>query len=308
MAEAAAIVIDDDDLPGDPPPKGTVKPAPAPKAKVEPDPEPEAPKKFTHSSLLVRKATEAGFTQADLDNFPSEAIWEELDRVTSIARAQPKAAVKAEPKAEPVDPDEAYLAELETTHAPLVKILRQAKKDREELLATKEEVNGLKQSEVKRQQAAFDRALDKAFAALPEEYAEYVGTGSISDLSDPGHLGFRGAIYKAAKLEATDSLKQIAVKIEAAAKSIVGPRIKQVADTTSAYDKLPSRKPQPKDAVNGRFTKEDFEKGHVHKPGGKSTGVDPLDDVEQARRYFKEIGDPRGNHAGVSLDDDDLPG
>lgn len=290
------------------PPKPAAKPAPVAK---KPESEPVEPaKKHTHSSRLVKAATEAGFTQDDLDNFPSDVIWEELHRIQSIT-------IKTAPVAQPevkkpeVDPEEAYLAELEATHAPLANMLRQSKTKlaaMEKAQTEKDEVIGkLTQAEQKRQQAAFDRALDKAFAALPEEYAEYVGTGSIHDLTDPGHMGFRGAIYKAAKLEATDSLKQIAAKIEAAAKSIVGPRIKQVADTTSAYDKLPARKPQPKDA-KGKFTVEEFANGQVHRPAGKKTGLEGLSLEEGARRIMKEHGDPRGDRPVIEMDDEEFEG
>lgn len=304
------VTIEDDDLPGEKPEsKPAVKPAPVAK---KADPEPEPPKKYQHVSRLVREALAAGLTQDDLDNHPSDVIAAELDRLERItaSRTPPKTEPKAETKAE-VDPEEAYLAELETTHAPLVKILRQAKKDREELAAIKEqfqkEVEPLKQAEIKRQQLAFDRALDKAFAALPAEYEPLVGTGSIYELSDPGQKGWRGAIYQAAKLEATDSPRQIVAKVLAAAQAVAGPHVKKAAESTSAYDTLP-KKPQPKSPVNGRFTKEEFEAAQLHRPNGKQTGHDQLNAVEATRRYLKEIGDPRGDRPAVDFDDDDLPG
>lgn len=303
---------EDEDLPGDPEPKPVAKPAPAAK-KAEPEPEPAVPAKPTRSKFLLDAVAELGYAEADLGDMSNDEAWEAVER-TRKGRTAP--AAKPEPKvAVPeADPEEAYLAELEASHAPLANMLRKSKakiEAMEKAAKEKDEVIGhLTKAEMARQQKAFDRSVDAAFDALPEEYHDYTGTGSFGKLADPVHKSVRTAVYQAAKIDGgKDSAEQIAAKIAAAAEAVVGSRVKKAAEPASAYEAAAkARKPQPKDAKNGRYTADEFEKGHVHKPGGKATAADPLDDVEQARRYFKEIGDPRGSHAGVSLDDDDLPG
>jgi hypothetical protein len=307
MAEHVAP-IDDDDLPEPAAAKAAVKPAPAAK-KPEPEPEPEpVAKKHTHTSRLVALARAAGFTQDDLDNHPSGVIWEELDRIGATAKP-PAAKPEPKPAAPEVDPEEAYLAELEASHAPLVGMLRKTKA---ELAAIKkaqaekdEQIGKLTAAEQKRADRMRERWLDNAFAALPEEYHELVGTGPLAKIDNPAHQGWRGAIYRSAGLTADDDAEAVAAKVLAAATAKAGPHAKK-PPAAGAYDAAPARVPQKKDA-NGRFTKEDFEAGHLNRPNGKQTGKDQLDDKAAARRYFNEIGDPRGQRPAVEIEDDDVP-
>src|ERR1700727_1249838 len=103
---------EDDDLPGDSTPEPTTKKKP-----TEPVEERAAPRKHQHTQRLVSIATELGFSQADLDNHPSETIWEEVHRIQTLQAEQSKAKQLAleKPKTpvEEVDEDEAYIAELE---------------------------------------------------------------------------------------------------------------------------------------------------------------------------------------------------
>lgn len=301
----AQPVITDDDLPGDPP---APSPRPAPSPPVAPEP---PPKKHQHSSRLTKLALEMGYTQADLDDHPSEAIWEDIERVRAVEVPRPAAAVAPTPPTPepPADPDEAYLSELEKVEPHLARLQRQARKDLQEVraqLKAKDEVlETLTKAEQQRQSRAVTRMVDLAFAALPEKFHELVGVGAIEELTDPGQKGWRGAIYQAAKIAATDGTRAIAQKILAAATAVCGDRVKETP--TDPYGRLPATPPRPvppKDPVNGRFTAEQFEQGQIHRPNGRQTGHDQLSAVEATRRYLKEIGDPRGDRPVVEFDED----
>lgn len=304
----------EDDLPGNPEPKQPEpKKKPAPPAAKQPEPEPEPePKKHRHTSRLVAVAAEYGLTQDDLDNNPSEVIWEEIHRLQQLeaarkpaAQAQPEK--KPEPEAEK-DPDEEYLAELEEVDPKLAKIVRRAL-SQEHLKPINEKLarlDELEKAEQARQVRSMQSMVDNAFAALGEQFEPLVGKGSIEDITDPGQQGWRGAIFGRAKIDfATDTQARINAKIAAAAKALAGDRVKEPApEHKTAYDALADRRPTPPRDTNGRFTAADFERGHIHRPNGKQTGLDQLDAVEATRRYLKEHGDPRGERASIEFDED----
>lgn len=312
MAADTAPEIDDD-LPGDPEPK---KPPPkknvAPPAAKQPEPEPEPePKKHRHSSRLTALAGEYGFTQADLDDNPSEVLWEEIHRLQQIEAARkPVQQVQTEKKAEPEvekDPDEEYLAELAEVDPKLAGLIRRLKstdhlKPINERL---EKLDALEKAEQARQARHATEIVDAAFAALGEKFEPLIGSGPIADLADPGQRGWRAEIYQRAKIDfANDSPSRISAKIKAAALALAGDRVKEKEpEPTNDYEAAADRRPQPR-GTNGRFTAADFERGQIHRPNGKQTGVDQLDDVEAARRYFREHGDPRGHHAPIEFDED----
>jgi len=305
---------DVDDLPGAEPAESVAARKP-PGGKDAPADRPEpAPKKYTHTSRLTKLALEHELTQEDLDKFPSDAIWEEIDRIrgtTQPQRQEPPAAAKpAEKPATPADPDEEYLAELEKVDPQLAKLMRRAiaKDDLKPIQEKLEKLDRLEAAEQQRQARAVTRALDDAFAALPEKFAALVGEGPIEELTDPGQKGWRGAIYQAAKIQPGDGRKAIAQKIAAAAEAVAGSRVKDApADPYAAAAARPAKPTPPRDPGNGRFTVPEFNGGLIHRPNGKQTGADPLDDKEQARRYFKDHGDPRGNAPRLEVEDDDLP-
>lgn len=301
-------VFDDDNLPGDPPP---LPPTPAARQTA---PEPEAPKKHVHSSRLVKLAQEMGYSQHDLDNFPSEAIWEDIERVRAVETARKPAAPVATPTTQPTpaDPDEAYLDELSQTHPDLVRVIKKAlTKPKFELPEdAKEKLDRLEKAEQTRQARALDRALDDAFAALPEGYGELVGDGEYGEV-DAIQQATRVAIFRAAQVDATkDGKKAIAAKIAAAAKTVAGSRVKE--PPPSAYQQAASRQPNPpvhvratppKDPVNGRFTKEDFGAGTIHRPDGKRTGIEGMTLEEGVRQIMRKNGDPRGDRPVIDIDD-----
>lgn len=310
----------DDDLPDDPAPGPKKQPAQKPARRPDPDPDPEPaaePKKHTHTARLTKLALEMGFTQADLDDFPSDVIWEEIDRIRAAEARPADPPPRPEPAAaaaRPADPDEEYLAELEKVDPALAKLLRRAAagpdlKPIHEKLA---KLDALEAAEQRRQARATTRAIDAAFAALPAKFLPLVGEGPIEELTDPGQKGWRGAIYQKAGLAAGDGPKAVAAKIARAAEEVAGPHVKEPA-AASAYDRAANGtpkapRPDPARDPNGRFTAEDFARGQVHRPTGRQTGPDNLDDVEQARRYMREHGDPRGSLPRAVIEDDDLPG
>lgn len=314
MAADTAPEIDDD-LPGNPEPKKpsaeTKKPSPETKrpATETPEPEPE-PKKHRHSSRLMRLAEDYGFTQDDLDNHPSEVIWEEIHRLQQLEAARKSAPQPETQKAEPeVDEDEQYLAELKEVDPKLEKIIRRAM-SRDDLKPINEKLaklDALEKAEQARQARTANDLLDAAFEALGEKFEPLVGKGSISEIN-PGEQGWRGAIYAKAKIDhASDSPSRINAKIKAAALALAGDRVKEKeTEAPNAYEAAAQsdKRSQPSRDTNGRFTAADFERGHVHRPNGKQTGLDQLDAVEATRRYLREHGDPRGDRASIEFDED----
>ena len=309
-ADPAAQTITDDDIPGAEPAESAAARTPPGGKDAPADARQPAPKKYTHSSRLTKLALDLGFSQQDLDKFPSDAIWEEIDRIRGTTQPQRAEPAKPEPKAPPADPDEEYLSELEKVDPQLAKLMRRAiaKDDLKPIQEKLEKLDRLEAAEQQRQARAVTRALDDAFAALPEKFAALVGEGPIEELTDPGQKGWRGAIYQAAKIQPGDGRKAIAQKIAAAAEAVAGSRVKDApADPYAAAAARPAKPTPPRDPGNGRFTVPEFNGGLIHRPNGKQTGADPLDDKEQARRYFKDHGDPRGNAPRLEVEDDDLP-
>lgn len=309
----------DDDLPDEEPTSGQ-QPAAAQKPARQPQPAAPAaePKKPAHSPMLLKAAAKHGFAPEDLDGYSAEEVWEELHRLDSLEAAKPqpqRAAEPPAPAAPPADPDEQYLAELEKVDPGLARLHRRQMEKQaalEKQLAEKDEaLKTLTAAEQKRQVRAWTKAVDAAFAALPEKFLPLVGEGGIEQLTDPGHKGWRGAIYQKAGLADTDGVKAIAAKIARAAEEVAGQHVKEPA-AASAYDRAANGtpkapKPERERDTNGRFTAGDFHAGLVHRPTGRQTGPDKLDDVEQARRAFREAGDPRGSRPVLEITDDDLP-
>ena len=311
-----APVQTDDDLPDEEPTTGQQQPA----AKKPAQPPAAEPKKPAHSTVLLKAAAEFGFSPEDLEGFSADEIWEELHRLRSLEAAKPQQQQKpAEPTAAakpPADPDEEYLAELEKVDPGLARLHRRQMEKQaalEKQLAEKDEaLKALTAAEQQRWQRQVDRMIDKAFAALPEKFLPLFGDGPAADLADPGQLAWRAEILKTAKLVPADaaSQKTFNVKIAKAAEERAGRMVKEPEPTigyggAAAGPKAP--KPDRGRDENGRFTPADFHAGLVHRPTGRQTGPDKLDDVEQARRAFREAGDPRGSRPVLEITDDDLP-
>lgn len=322
-ADRASVQIDDDDLPDEPQaadrqPAEPKKPAKPQQPAREPQAaaEPPAQKKPAHSTVLLKAAAEFGFTPDDLEGFSADEIWEELHRLRTLEAAKPQQQQKpAEPTAPakpPADPDEEYLAELEKVDPQLTRLLRKAiaGQDLKPIHEKLSKLDALEAAEQTRQARALDRAIDAAFAALPEKFLPLVGEGPIAELTDPGQKGWRGEIYRVAGIKPGDTARQIAAKVAKAAEERAGQFVKEPA-AQSAYDRTPpAPKPpaadRPRDA-NGRYTVGDFNGGLVHRPNGKQTGIEQLEPEEKARRAFREAGDPRGFRPVLGIEDDDLP-
>lgn len=286
---------------------------PAPKAKTTP--EPETPAKPKHSSRLLAAAAEFGYSEADLEDFDSDTIWDEIRKQTELrATSRQRAPEPApKPKDEPEDEDEAYLAALKTEGYTDTFIAAERKKlarlKAAEVKAAR--VDQLEAAEKTRAAASINDTIDSAFTGLGKKYEQLVGTDPISDLTDPGQLGWRNAIVREAKLLTTDSKAAIAKKIAAAAAKLAKGRVADEEDDEVAAgyqpEVEPARKPKAKDPATGRFTVEDFANGHVQKPSGKKTGLAGLDAVEGVRQMLRANGDPRGYRSAVVEIDDDLP-
>lgn len=303
-----------DELPGETDQK--VAPPKTPRQPVEPEPD---AKKHTHTQRLIGIATELGFTQHDLDNYPSEAIWEEIHNIqkaqaAEAARVQrPVAAqiTKTEPE---VDAEDEYLAAMEKNpevDPAFTKFLRKLKekaeaKDVREKLS---KVDKLEEAEKQRANRAANEAADLAFELLGKKFEPLVGTDSMLELTDPGQKGWRTAIYKEAGINhATDSQRVINAKIaKAAAKLAAGKVAEEEEEVAANAYETPKKKPA-KDPTSGRFTADQFEQGKIAKPSGKRPGAEPGNAVEQARELFRVNGDPRGYRPAIDDTMDDLPG
>ncbi len=309
-------VEDDDDLPGEvvAPPK-PAKPKPIP-AKEPEESEPETPppppkKKHTHTGVLLARARQFGFSQADLDNHPSSVIWEEIDRITAQQARQQAGQQPAVKEPEPEDEVEAFLKTCEDE--PTAKMIRALAKraDTKELREKLEKLDQLEANEKARTLRAHDEAVDDAFASLPAEYKALIGEGDMAGLTDPGARGWRNAIYGDAKITPADSPRTIKRKITEAAAARAADRLKgkkkpaaeEAEEHDSAYGGA-GRNGTPPRAANGRFTAEDYEAGVIPKPNGKKTGIDQLSPVDGMRRILREAGDPRGDRPHVEFDED----
>lgn len=301
-------IEDDDDLPGEAVP--LPKPAkPKTLTSLTPnDPEPEspppAPKKHEHTDFLVSRAKQFGFSQRDLDNHPSNVIWEEINRIIALQQArQPNPSAPKEP--EPEDEVEAFLKTCEDE--PTAKMIRALAKraDQKEVREKLAKIDAMEAKEKARTDRAANEAVNDGFANLPDEFKSLVGDGDMEELNDPGARGWRLEIYRQAKINTdTDSQRTINKKIREAAAAVAGDRIKpkkKAAEGATAYDDETPGQPR---GTNGRFTKEQFEQAQITKPNGKKTGIDQLSPVDGMRRILKEAGDSRGDRPSIDFDED----
>lgn len=332
MAGNPAAVDVDDELPGEPEPaarpepkaKPAPKPAPAPAATAEP----ETPKP-RRSKALLDSLAEFGYSEADIEGFSNEEVWEE---VHNLRRSRTPAA--AEPAARPVapanppepesDPLDGWLAEFDKTDpvgGKFLRGLRDANKQLQTALKERDEkLDTLTKAEEQRQRRVIVKAIDAGFAALPEEYKALYGEGGEADLTDPGAVGWRRAVIEKAGVKVGDEPRAVAAKINATALKLAAGRVQPPEPTVAdlyggrAAGPKPKRQLPPQDPETGqfvpasRFSAADFNNGHVHRPSGRATGGDAADAVQQTERYLREHGDPRGNRTRVEFDDEDLPG
>ncbi len=315
-AKAKPIEDEEDDLPGDPEPKTVPKkkPAPAPVAVEEDEPEekPPAPKKHVHNSRLVDLAIHFGYSQAEMDNTPSDTLRQEIQLLQSTVASQRPAPEPKKPDVEPVDEDEAYLAELEANpevdpkHAKFLKRQVVARKAAEAKAA---KIDQIEQVQISRTQRDNTDMVERAMAALPKRFQKIIGTDAYADMPEGAEKQRKFAIFQMAKIDFTkDSARTIDKKIATAAATLYAgeEELEEEPDTTtSSFDTPPKKKAPPKDPESGRFTAEDFERGHVAKPR-KTVGAAPILNGPQAVRRWK-------NETGFSGDADDgesndLPG
>lgn len=300
-----------DDLPGTKPDAN-----PAPEAKKPAKQQPDEPAKQTHSDRLVKLATDMGFSQRDLDTHTSAEIWDEIERIRELEAATrrpepPKQQVEKKPD---VDEDEEYLEELAAhpeTDQKLVKFLK--KLHAKGKLADK--VTELEQRDQQREQTRHFDMLETAFALLPKKYLPLIGEGSILEVTDPGARGWRQAVYAEAKIKPGDTQRAMNKKVLDAITKLAAGKVKdeeeEEEEPANPYEAPKSKKKKdiekPRDA-EGRFTADDFERGHVAKPSGKKIDAENLTAVEATRQYLRQNGDARGFRPSISFDDDDLPG
>lgn len=315
MAGKVKPAVEDDDLPGEAP-----KPKKKPAAPIVEEPDespPPAPKKHAHSQRLTELALHLGYSQSEIEQTPDEALRQELALIqTEIGRnvAPPPAPESKKAVEEPADPDEAYLAELESNsevdpkHVAFLKRQVAARKAAEAKAA---KVDQFEEKEKYREERQAQDSVDFAFAALGKKYEKLVGAGDMAEITDPGEKGWRFAIYQAAKIDfKKDSQRAINRKVAEAAAKLAASKVKDDEpgedEEVNAYDKPPKRAPA-KDPETGRFTTDDFEGGKVAKPSGKKNTPAEMDAVEATRQLLRANGDPRGFRPVIEFDDD-LPG
>lgn len=299
-----AEIIEDDDLPS-PAPK-----APAPRVAVSPPtppppPPPPAAKKYTHSARLVAEARRLGFTQDDLDDNESAVIWEEIHNLTRVEAAR-NIATPPPPVPDPpavVDPDDEVLSEWEAVDPKGAAYLRRQREEMKVLKASlkerDEKLETLTKAEQQRQQQTWQ---DKANAAFAPHKAA-LGTGDVEIARKTAvisYLNHLAVTKQATTLEADVAKAVVALGFAAAPGGNV---------TTPPPEPTPVRKLPPKNPENGRFTKDDFNAGLLHRPdGGDAGNTDDLTDAEMVRRRRREHGDPRGDRRSFASDDDsDMP-
>lgn len=304
----------DDDLPGEsapetPVPAAVKKPAAAPAA--------EPPQKPRHTRKLIDTALALGYTQDDLDTFSSAELWEDIQNTRDLEeKSRPAPAVRdlVRPAPVEVDEDEEYLAQVESNPeaSAFAKFLRRRLAKEKSAHEKVSKVDALEAAEQTRARRMIEDQIDSAFQALPEKYHALVGTESLVELTDPGQKGWRGEIFRAAKLDfSKDTAATIRRKIAASAAQLAKGKVPDdevETEPANGYEALAGKKKAtPKNPVNGRFTKEDFEDGALALAGGKKAGAANLSAVEQTRSYLRERGDPRGSMPAIEFDDD-LPG
>lgn len=305
------------DLPGDEP---KTKPAPEPKKKapvaVE-EPEPVAQKKQVqpHPQRLVDAALYYGFSQADIDSTPSAELRQDIQIIqAATAGNTPKPAEPKTPTPEPVDEDDAYLDSIAANpevDPKYVKLLRNLKskaeaKDVREKIA---KIDQLEQAQVSRTNRDNTDMVEGAMAALPKRFEKIIGTEAYGDMPEGAEKQRKFAIYQMAKIDfAKDSKRSIEKKIAAAAATLY-PGAEEEDEPEvggSTFDTPPKKKAPPKDPESGRFTSDDFEKGHVAKPSGRKTvGATSLNGPQAVRRWKIDSGFASEADDGES---DDLPG
>ena len=309
---------DTNDLPGDEPKK---KPDPEPKKKApvaveEPEPAPVKKQVQQHPQRLVDAAIHYGFSQADIDSTPSAELRQDIQIVqAAMASNTPKAAEPKTPTPEPVDEDDAYLDSIAANpevDPKYVKLLRNLKskaeaKDVREKLA---KVDQLEQAHVSRTNRDNTDMVESAMAALPKRYQKIIGTEPYGDMPEGAEKQRKFAIYQMAKIDfQKDSKRSIEKKIAAAAATLYPGAEKEEEDDpepVSAFDTPPKKKAPQKDPETGRFTADDFEKGHLAKSSGRKTvGATSLNGPQAVRRWKNDSGFATEADDG---EDQDLPG
>ena len=300
----------DDDLPGDEAKVETPKPEPKKPATAASPTPPAAPIKHQHSAYLVSTARKLGFTQSDLDNYPSNEIWEAIHQTEAQAKPAPKSA----PVEKPVEDEEYDWNSEEVAGVPGLKShLQKQAKELKELKAKTAKIDEFEKAEVSRTNRRNEEVIDDAFAALGERFESIVGKGDMTSLADDGAKRRRVAIYGSAAINLQqDTSRTIARKIAEAAlllyPAVAKPEVEDVGAGAYAGGP-PVKKVPPKDPATGRFTADDFEKGKLQRPSAKRPHATEISGIEVLRNHFKENGDPRGDRAWVDPDDtDDLPG
>lgn len=318
------MASENDDLPGDEPapvPELKVPVVPAPKEpapKVEPVEATPAPKKNSHTERLTRIALQMGFSQADLDNHDSATIWEEVNRIQTLANASRVAKEPAKPAAPVVDEDEDYIKELEANpendpkHIAFLK-RQHARTKAAEAKAGK--VDALEARDKQRNEQDLIAAAESAFAELAKrdpKAAILIGTGAADEL-DPGELGWRRHIWQNAGATEADSPAVLKRKLIA----VGGPMLAKKTGATIAPSPpvvpppppAPAKKPLPPRGQDGKFTEADYEAAKLPQPGNRTLeGAPELVGAAAIHSYLREIGDPRAGLSYVDRDDaDDLP-
>ena len=252
-------------------------------------------------------ATQFGYTQDDLDDIDSATLWEEIQNFQEMqARRQPPPEPK-KPVETPADEDEAFLTELEKTDVDprYVQFLRRRLVETRDVKGKLAKVDEFEQRDTARANQQITEAIDAGFAKLAATpaFAALVGTGDISETTDPGHMGWRREIMGKADLKGTDTLSHITRKILATGTKLMGAK----AVPASPPPPPAATKEQARDG-GGRFTADQFAAAALPAAGERKVEKNGLQGAAVLHEYLREKGDPRGNGEYVDADDNsDLP-
>lgn len=293
--------------------KAAAKSTPAPRREPEEEDDEPPPQKHRHTPGMMQLALHFGYSQADIDGTTPADLRSELQLLqTEVSRSAPKPAPEKKPAPiEPVDEEEEYLKVLEANpeiDKEHVKFLRKikAKADAAEKKANK--YDEIEERDKKRDVARHVEMVDNSFAGLPKKFHKLFGTDGMAELKNPGMRGWRMEVVNAANLQDGDSQRTIDRKIATAAAKVSTGHVEEDEEEEdepiNPYAAKPKKKTPLKDPATGRFTEEDFERGHVAKPSVKKIAAGEMDAVTATRNLLRQNGDPRGFRTPVEFEDD----
>lgn len=125
-----------------------------------------------------------------------------------------------------------------------------------------------------REKAEHFESVDDAFSSLGEQFIQFFGEGTLTDLAGTEQAELRRRFYKMANVTLEDTPRQVKAKIAKAVKQIYGPMFKGAEpEEEQANGYIPQNRLPPKNPVNGRFMKPaDYEAQALASPANRTGG------------------------------------